>query len=101
MKFYHATNFSNISSIIDEGLVPGADGIIYLADSFENAVKFVILRGYKRILVCEVDLDESQVEETFDHSPAFFQCKSYGYDKVIPFFDIVLYEYKRSQTNEN
>ena len=100
MKFYHATNFSNISSIIDEGLVPGADGIIYLADSFVNAVKFVILRGYKRILVCEVELDESQVEETFDHSSTFFQCKSYGYDKVIPFFDIVLYEYKERHESD-
>lgn len=101
MKFYHATNYDNIDSIIDKGLVPGVDRITYLADSFENALKFVIFRGYERILVCEVDLDESQVEETFDHSSTFFKCKSYGYSEVISFNDIEeMYEYKERQESD-
>ena len=90
MKFYHATDYENVDSIVDKGLIPGIDGIIYLADSFENAVKFVMLRGYERILVCEIDLNEDQVQETFDHSPIFFQCKAYGYSKKIPFYDMIL-----------
>lgn len=95
MKFYHATDYNNLSKIVHKGLIPGVDGIIYLTDSFENALKFVMFRGYERILVCEIDLDEDQVEETFDHNYAFFQCKSYGYSEVISFNDIEeMYEYK-------
>lgn len=90
MKFYHATDYENVNSIVDKGLIPGIDGIIYLADSFENALKFVIFRGYERILVCEIDLDENQVQETFDHSFTFFGCKAYGYNKKIPFYDMIL-----------
>ena len=87
MKYYHATSNSNFHSILDAGEIkPGYDGIVYLADSAENAIKFIALRCFtETINIFEIDgLDESKVEETFDHSESFFQCKAYGYPDPIP-----------------
>lgn len=39
MKLYHATDFSNLSDILDEGLKPSS-GVIYFAESYEKAVAF-------------------------------------------------------------
>jgi len=90
-KFYHATSFDNLGSILSKGLVPGCDGIIYLAETREDALKFVVLRyANEEILTIEVELDEKEVEETFDHSYSFFKCKSFGYPKVIPIDEIDL-----------
>ena len=88
MKYYHATNFDNASSIIqDKEIRTGCDGIVYLADSVDNALKFVCLRAFaETIIVFEIDIpkDENKfVEETFDHNYKFFKCKSYGYPKNI------------------
>lgn len=44
MKLYHATDFSNLSDILDEGLKPSS-GVIYFAESYEKAVAFLALRA--------------------------------------------------------
>lgn len=83
-KYYHATPLVNMASILEEGLKVGCDGISYLAETPEDALKFVYLRQYKEVLVIEVELDETKVEETFDHSYAFFKCRAFGYPETVP-----------------
>ena len=83
-KFYHATPFENLVSILDEGIHRGADGVVYLADNPKAAVKFVCLRCWDPILVVEVELDEAEVEESFDHSYEFFKERAWTYPKDIP-----------------
>lgn len=83
-KYYHATPMRNLVSILDNGLKVGCDGITYLAETKEDAYKFVVLRCWgEEILVIEVELDENKVEETFDHNPNFFKCRAFGYPTLI------------------
>lgn len=82
-KFYHATSFENLCSIMDDGIKPGCDGIVYLCEKEIDAVKFPYTRLIRNILVCEVEIEEDKVEETFDHSYLFYKCKAYGYPDVI------------------
>lgn len=89
MKYYHATAYSKAKSIChDKEIRTGFEGIVYLADSFDNALKFAYVRIWgEPIILFEIEIPEDEaklVEETFDHNPDFFQCKSYGYPKNIP-----------------
>lgn len=81
--YYHATPYRNLESILDQGIFKGCDGVVYLADTKENAAKFIAIRGCFDILVCEVQLNEANVEESFDHSETFFKCKAYIYNEDI------------------
>ena len=83
-KFYHATPYSNLGSILTNGLHKGVDGVVYLAETKEAALKFICIRCFDPILVIEVELDEAQVEESFDHSYAFFREKAFTYPNDIP-----------------
>lgn len=83
MKFYHATDRKNLGPILIDGIKPGVDGYVYLCKEPIDAVKFVFIRGVQDIIVFEVNLKENEVEETFDHSEAFFKCKAYGATKTI------------------
>lgn len=84
--YYHATPFENLESIMvkDQEIRRGCDGVVYLTEKPEDAVKFLIIRGYTKILVIGVDLEEDMVSESFDHSEAFFKCKAYMYLENIP-----------------
>lgn len=82
--YYHATPFENKEKVLTEGIHKGIDGVVYLCEKPEEAVRFVIIRGYKKILVVGVNLEEDMVEESFDHSEAFFKCKAYTYPEGIP-----------------
>lgn len=81
--YYHATPFENLESIMDQGIHRGCDGVVYLTEKPEEATRFLVIRGYIDILVCEVQIEEDMVEETFDHSEAFFKCRAYGYSEDI------------------
>lgn len=83
-SYYHATPFENFQSIYSKGLKKGYDGIIYLTETPEDAIKFLRIRLCQDILVIQIDLDESEVVETFDHSEAFFKCRAFGYPHDIP-----------------
>ena len=78
-SYYHATPFENVNSIFKKGIVKGCDGVVYLTEKPEEAARFVAIRGYKKILVIEVEVEDYLVEESFDHSQAFFKCKAYLY----------------------
>lgn len=84
---YHATDYNNLIPILEQGLKPGCDGVVYLAETPEDALKFVYLRGYKSIVTLQVKIhkkDEDKLEETFDHNYNFFKCKAFGYYGNIP-----------------
>jgi hypothetical protein len=80
--YYHATDSDNLSSILDNGLKVGCDGVVYMTEKEDDAVKFVMFRGCKKIVVLKIKVykrDEKNVVETFDHSPRFFKCRAFGY----------------------
>lgn len=83
-KFYHATPYSNLCGVLCNGLKTGVDKVIYLAETKEAALKFICIRCFDPILVIEVELDETQVEESFDHSHSFFQERAFVYPNNIP-----------------
>ena len=70
--YYHATPYENLNSILNQGIHRGCDGVIYLTDAKEDALKFVAIRGYLDILVCGIQLEEEMVQESFDHNESFF-----------------------------
>lgn len=76
-KYYHATDPENLASICMNGLRKGFDGQVYLAEDPQEACRFLALRFLPRILVVCVELEESEVEESFDHSYAFFKCRAW------------------------
>ena len=86
MKHYHATTMSNYLGILHDKVIrPGYDHIVYMCEKPEDALKFTYIRGLKEIIVLTIDLpDDFLVEETFDHSYEFFQCKSFGTLEPIP-----------------
>ena len=97
-KFYHATDYKNLQSILDKGIIPGCDGIVYLTELAEEALRFMVFRFHKEVLVLEIELEESDVEETFDHSYSFFKCKAFGYQGTIPVASILNFlHYEREE----
>lgn len=80
MKFYHATLKENMKKIIDEQRIRQSwDGVVYLCKQAVDSCKFLAVRGVREMSVIEIELNESDVEESFDHSESFFKCKAYMY----------------------
>ena len=91
MKYYHATSVNCAQQIALDGEIrPGYTGEIFLADSVDNAVKFVCFRLIgEQIVILEIDgLDESKISESYDHSEAFFGCKAWCYEGAIPYTQV-------------
>lgn len=79
---YHATPMENLYSIMDEGIHPGTDGVVYMCEKPEDSAKFLAVRMIREILVCKIKIykkDEKLITETFDHSERFFKCRAFGY----------------------
>lgn len=85
MIVYHATKFENLGSILDNGLLvdKSPDKMIYFADTEIGAASFMAVRLCKDILIIKVDIPESELKESFDHSKKFFKCRAFVYDKDI------------------
>ena len=100
-SYYHATPFENIGSIFDKGILKGFDGVVYLTEKPEEAVRFVTIRDYKKILVIEVKVEEDLVIESFDHSQMFFKCRAFSYPHNIAIDefgdDVEVYEVNNEQ----
>lgn len=83
MKYlYHATDIRNLSSILRFGLKRNEYGMIYLADTEIDALKFVALRMIKEIAIIKVnivELDQEKLIESNDHNYDFFKCKAWEY----------------------
>lgn len=66
MKYYHATTEKTMEKIFTDGAIRKSwDGCVYLCTTAVDACKFLILRGIKRMIVVEVELDESDTTSTF------------------------------------
>lgn len=84
--YYHATPFSNLDSILENGIHRSIEGVVYLTTKPGDAAKFVAIRGCGDILVCKVSVDEELVEESFDHNEKFFKCRAFMYSKdILPY----------------
>lgn len=84
--YYHATAYDNLISIIENGISPGVDGLVYLTEKEIDAVKFLYVRGCTNIITFKIKMpieDMANLEETFDHSYEFFKCRCYGYRGII------------------
>lgn len=66
----------------------GIDGGVYLCDTAKDACKFLDIRGVKRVYVFEVEVNESQMVESFDHNESYFGCKAYLYLEDIPYSQV-------------
>ena len=82
--YYHATPYENLESIMDQGIHRGCDGVVYLCEKPYEAARFVAIRGYNKILVLGVEIEEDMVRESEDHSYSFFKCLAYTYPEDIP-----------------
>ena len=84
MKFYHATTIEAAISIFKDGVIrKGWDGCTYLCKDAKDACKFLAVRGIKNIIIIEVELNQIDVKESYDHSAQFFKCQAYCYYKDI------------------
>lgn len=100
--YYHACKESTWQKILDSGEVRKSwDGCVYLCKAPEEAARFIALRlmfeEEKTIIVLEFEdtLDESKIEEVFDHNESFWKCRCWGYLDNIPTYDITnVYEYE-------
>nr|DAK37726.1 MAG TPA: RNA 2'-phosphotransferase, Tpt1 / KptA family [Caudoviricetes sp.] len=100
MKLYHATPARNLGKIMTEGLKKRRSAI-YFADSSKAAAGFVLIRGEKEVVVFEVDIDDSLIEESFDHNETIMKrllqidsCKCFTYSRNIKAADI---DFKKCQ----
>ncbi len=80
--FYHGTPYENMLNIMENGIDPGPDGLVYMCEKPEDCAKFLYIRGIRNIAVFKIKIPkklENNVEETFDHSYDFFKCRAFGY----------------------
>lgn len=83
--YFHATSYDNLLSIITDGIKTGYDGIVYMCEKEEDAVKFPIIHGISHIVTFKIKIKEpDKIVETFDHSYNFFQCRCWGFKGNIP-----------------
>lgn len=84
--YYHASQYENLGSILVNGIkASDIDGVVYMTEKEEDAVKFLAIRGYKRIITFKIKMKQPEnVIETFDHNPVFFKCRCFGYCGDIP-----------------
>lgn len=93
-KYYHACTPEVWDKIQESGFVKKSwDGCIYLCTAAEEAARFIALRLIgsedKTIIVLEFDnLDESKIEEVFDHNENFWKCRCWGYLDDIPLWEL-------------
>lgn len=94
MLLYHATELSNLPAIKEQGIKTNLGGVFF-AEHADLAATFLFLRGIDNIVVLAVELDESDVQESFDHSEEWFKrtlkkdsCKCYIYSHNVSPTDI-------------
>ena len=84
MKAYHETTNENMERIAQYGVIKtSCGGVVYLCKRPEDACKFLLIRGLKKMCVIEVNVENKKIHESNDHSEAFFRCKAYMHDGEI------------------
>ena len=96
MKVYHATDYNNLENIMVRGLQPSGEGIFF-AESYEQALAFMVFRPIQEIIIFEIEMDISKCLESFDHSESLFckmfgleSCKAWVYPNSIPAHELNL-----------
>lgn len=84
--YYHATDYSNLYSIMQNGLLANnTENIVYLCEKEEDAIKFAYMHRVMHAVTFKVTVRQpSKIIETFDHSQAFFKCRCFGFQGNIP-----------------
>jgi len=83
--YFHATSYDNLIHIMHDGIKAGCDGLVYMCEKEEDAIKFPIIHGVPKIITFKIKIKEpDKVIETFDHSYAFFKCRCWGFMGDIP-----------------
>lgn len=83
-KYYHATSEECAKSIVRDGKIKCNYGEIFLAETIDDALKFLFFRQLDKVVIFEVELDENKVVESFDHNAAFFGCRAWMTFEDIP-----------------
>ena len=107
ITLYHGTSAKNLDSIQEKGLEHRFEGI-YLTDSIDSAQRWTSFRvqaqGESELMVVEVKVDESKLEEGCDHSPMmetiFGVGKSILHQGDIPLLDITEYHLFKITTKQ-
>lgn len=94
---YHATPLANLPGIVEEGLQPGPDGLVYTSNEPHYAAGFLLLRagwlkqtfGDVRVVSIPIDRDVLPAENWepgTDHAPGFVpdDLEVWAYDGEIP-----------------
>lgn len=88
MLLWHASPYSNLESIVNNGLLT-SNGKIFFADKVESAVLFVYMKGEKHIIAFPVEFTEEEVNESFDHNVDVFKCRCYSVANNIPYSRVI------------
>lgn len=86
-RYYHATTPEAAQSILNDGVIKAKFGEVFLCDDPKDAAKFLAVRLITEIVVFGMMLDSDEVQESFDHSQKFFQCKAYVHNGDIKLND--------------
>lgn len=74
---YHATLKSNITSILEKGLLASDyEKVVYVCTNPIDAYIFMAIRGLSPIVVFKIAtqlLDKNKFDKGYDHSPEFFK----------------------------
>ena len=99
--YWHATDYNNLLSIYSKGILANnIEHCVFLCETEQDAAKVLVIRGCKKILLCQVEVDKDKVIESFDHNQEFFRCKAYMYPQDIPSNQIKQYRVINLETSE-
>lgn len=87
VRLFHGTDYTNIGSILKDGLISRFEGV-YLTDSKESAARWIGFRlragGKTQMAIIEVEVPEEGLEEGVDHSPMMVQLFGVGKSILSP-----------------
>jgi len=89
-RFFHATRITNITSILEQGILPKF-GEIYLTDSLDSALRWMGFRfqamGDNTMAIVEVEVNEKKLVTGTDHSP--LMQKIFGCGKSLVSHEVI------------
>ena len=87
VRLFHGTDYDNLPSILEKGLVSRFEGV-YLTDSAESAARWIGFRlraeNKPKMAIIEVEIPEEGLEEGVDHSPMMVKLFGVGKSIVSP-----------------
>lgn len=84
MRYWHFTEKNNVFPILREGLKATQCGVFF-CKSIDDCMKFIAIRQKEGLFAfIPLDLDESEVYESFDHNRKFIDCDAFYYPGDIP-----------------